>query len=333
MPSFKMLDISKATRYITVASPSVFTNNEWKRKQGPDYREPPLVYNDYALLKVLCMLRLTSKNARARVHAFKYEEPITPLSFSEFQDTDVIFVVGHGNPAGLYTMGPDVKKGMERLIDILTKDGSLKQRRDGKKIIIALLSCRAGLGLHKGLARQLFKKVTINTTVGGAQGFTFGSLRASYLAVNEVLIRGLPWHMEYEGSIKLQEAERATSAREGKTITYDGKKSEIEQFIKDKRELESAMKAVVQQLRSTEVNDALDEIEARFRSHWFGLVRAQFELYTVAKKRSNLEFDMWFDLITEGYFWTDAAKVTDAEMAALLTGDLIPTDDGLTSTR
>jgi hypothetical protein len=328
-----MIDVSKATRYITVASPSVFTNNEWKQKQGSDYREPPLVYNDYALMKVLYMLRLTSKNTRPLVNVFRYEEPVTPLSFSGFQDTDIIFVVGHGNPAGLYTMGPDVKKGMERLIDIFTKDGSLKQRRDGKKIIIVLLSCRAGLGLHKGLARQLFKKVTINTTVGGAQGFTFGSLRTSYLARNEVLIRGLPWHMEYPGSITVADAERATSAREGKTITSDGKKSEIEQFIGDKKELELAMKAVIQQLQSTEVNDALDEIDARFRSHWLGLVRAQFELYGLAKKRSNLEFDMWFDLITEGYFWTDAGKVTDAEVAALLTGELIPTDDGLTSTR
>jgi hypothetical protein len=327
-----MIDVSKATRYIAVASPSTLTNDEW-RQADPTRSEPPPVYNDYALMKVLYMLRLTSKNTRARVNAFKYEEPMTPLDFSGLQDSDVIFVAGHGNPTGLYTMGPDVKEGMRRLIDILTKDGNLKQRRNGKKIIIMLLSCRAGLGFHKGLARKLFTKVGINTTVGGAQGFTFGSVRTSYLAQNEVLIRGLPWHMEYRGSIPLDEAENVTSAREGKTLTYEGKKSEIEQFMRDKKELEDAMKAVVQQLRSTEVNNALDEIDARFRSHWLGLLRAQFELYAVAKKRSNLEFDMWYDLMTDGYLWTDARKTTDAEVNALLTGTLVPTDAGLTSTK
>lgn len=250
-----MIDVSEATRYIAVASPSAFTNDEWSRAD-PSRSPPPPVHNDYALMKVLYMLRLTVRNTRPRVNAFKYEEALTPLDFSGFQDSDIVFVVGHGNPQGLYTMGPDAMTGMDRLIDILTKDGNLKQRRKGKKIVVVLLSCRSVLGFHKGVARKLFKKVAINTTVGGAQGFTFGSVRTSYLARNEVLIRGLPWHMEYQGSINLQEAETVTSAREGKTLTYAAKETEILQFKHDKEQLENDMKAVVQQLQSTEVNDS-----------------------------------------------------------------------------
>lgn len=77
----------------------------------------------------------------------------------------------------------------------------------------------------------------------------------------------------------------------------------------------------------------MDEIDARFRSHWLGLLWAQFKLYAVAKRQSNLEFDMWFDLMTDGYLWTDARKTTDAEVNALITGQLVPTDAGLISTR
>lgn len=328
-----MIDVSKATRYIAVASPSDFTNNEWKQRQGGSFREPPPVHRDYALMKVLYMLRGLARNTRAHINAFSYQPPATGLDFSNLQDSDVVFVAGHGNPDGLYTMGPNAAEGTRRLIEILTKDGNLRRRRSGKKIIIALLSCRAGLGFHKGLARKLFSNISIDTTVGGAQGFTFGSIRTSYLATNEVLLRGIPWHMEYPGSIKEGDAERTTSAREGRAITIRDKQSEIARFIADKKELEDEMKAVVQQLRSTEVNSALDEIDGRFRSHWAGLLRAQFELYAVAKKRSNLEFDMWYDLMTEGYLWTNSAKVTDAEADALLAGELTPTDDGLTSTR
>jgi hypothetical protein len=71
-------------------------------------------------------------------------------------------------------MGPDARGGMDRLVDILTADGNLKKLRTDKKIVILLMSCRAGLGFHKALARRLSKKLSIDTTVGGAQCFTFG---------------------------------------------------------------------------------------------------------------------------------------------------------------
>ena len=64
---------------------------------------------------------------------------------------------------------------MDRLVRILTGDGNLKKLRKGKKITILLLSCRAGLGFHKALAKRLSKALSIETTVGGAEGFTFGS--------------------------------------------------------------------------------------------------------------------------------------------------------------
>lgn len=327
-----MIDVSKATRYIAVAQFSDITREEW-RQQHPSYQLPPPEYNDYALLKVLYMLRKTTKNKAIPIHPFKHEEQVTGLDFSSLQNTDVIFIVGHGDGAGLYSMGPDAKEGMRRLVDILTKDGNLKQRRKDKKIIIALLSCRAGLGLHKGLARKLFNAVSIRTTVGGPQGFTFGSIRTVYLALNEVLIRGIPWFMEYPKSITPEQAEQATSAREGKTITIGDKQAEIDKFMADKKELEDDMKDVATNLRSTDVSSALDEIDSKHRSRWLGLARAQFELYATAKKRGNLEFDMWYDLITEGYVWTDSSKVTDAQANALLGGELTPTDDGLRSIR
>jgi hypothetical protein len=291
------------------------------------------VYSDYALMKVLYTLRLTGRSTDLRVHPFQYEKPLAPLDFSGLQDSDVIFIAGHGNETGLYTMGPKAGEGMDRLVDILTGDGNLKKRRTGKQIVIMLLSCRAGLGFHKGLARRLARRLSIDTIVAGAQGFTFGSIRTGITAHNEVLIRGIPWVMEYPGSIPLREAENETSAREGKTITYDGKKHEIERFLNDKQALEKDLRDVVQQLRSTEVNRALDEIDTRFRSRWLGLLQAQFKLYALAKRQSNLEFDMWFDKITDGYLWTDAKKTTDQEVAALLAGTLAPADGGLTCTR
>jgi hypothetical protein len=284
-------------------------------------------------MKVLYSLRLRGTSTPVRVHPFQYEEPLPPLDFSGLQDSDVIFIAGHGNAQGLYTMGPDARKGVDRLVDILTGDGNLKKRRRGKQITIMLLSCRAGLGFHKGLERRLTRRLSIDTIVGGAQGFTFGSIRTGITAHNEVLIRGLPWVLEYPGSIPLREAENETSAREGKSITYDGKKREIAQFLNDKRALEKEMKEVVQQLRSTEVNRALDEIDTRFRSRWRGLLWAQFQLYALAKRRSNLGFDMWFDKITDGYLWTDPRRTTDREVAALLGGTVAPADGGLTCTR
>jgi pimeloyl-ACP methyl ester carboxylesterase len=328
----RQIDLSRATRFITVACPSQLTNDEWKRKD-PDRPLPLPVYNDYALMKVLYTLRHRNLNTPVHVNAFQYEKRLTPLDFTFLRDSDVIFIAGHGNEKGLYTMGPDTRLGVDRLVDILTADGNLERHRRGKEIIIMLLSCRAGLGFHKGLARRLAKRLSINTIVGGAQGFTFGSTRTGPTACNEVLIRGIPWVMEYRGSIPLREAENETSAREGKTITYAGKRTEIERFMNDKRALENGMREVVQQLRSTEVNRALNEIDTRFRSRWRGLLRAQFELYALAKRRSNLEFDMWFDNIMDGYLWADARRTTDREVATLLTGTLAPADGGLTCTR
>jgi hypothetical protein len=328
----RQIDLSRATRFITVASPSQLTNDEWKRAD-PRRALPLPVYKDYALLKVLYTLRHRPFNTPVHVNAFQYEKPLTPLDFTFLRDSDVIFIAGHGNETGLYTMGPDARRGVDRLVDILTADGNLERHRRGKEIIIMLLSCRAGLGFHKGLARRLARRLSIGTIVGGAQGFTFGSTRTGPTACNEVLIRGLPWVMEYPGSIPLREAENETSGREGKTITYDGKRTEIERFLNDKRALETAMKEVVQKLRSTEVNRALDEIASRFRSRWFDLLRAQFQLYGLAKSRSNLEFDMWFDNITDGYLWADSRRTTDREVAAQLAGALAPADGGLTCTR
>jgi hypothetical protein len=327
-----MIDVSGATRYIAVASPSQLTNDEWRRVD-PDRPPGPPVYNDYALMKVLYNLRIRGLRKHVHVNAFQYDQPLAPLDFSALQDSDVIFIAGHGNDRGLYAMGPDARRGMDRLVDVLTADGNLKKLRTDKKIIILLLSCRAGLGFHKALARRLSKKLSIDTTVGGAQGFTFGSARTGITAHNEVLIRGIPWYMEYPGSIKPKDAENETSAREGKTITIAGKKPEIDQFLHDKTVLEKQFQDLVQQLRSTEVNKALDEIDIRFRSRWLRLLQAQFELYALAKKRSNLEFDMWFDLITDGYLWTDGRKTTDAEVAGLISGALIPVGDGFACTR
>jgi pimeloyl-ACP methyl ester carboxylesterase len=326
------IDVSRATRFITVACPSQLTNDEWK-EADPDRPLPLPVYNDYALMKVLYGLRLTSRSTALRVHPFQYEKRLKPLDFSGLQDSDVIFIAGHGNARGLYTMGPRAGKGVDRLVDILTGDGNLKKHRTGKQIIIMLLSCRAGLGFHKGLARRLAQRLSIDTIVGGAQGFTFGSIRTGITAHNEVLIRGIPWVLEYPGSIPLREAENETSAREGRTITYDRKKHEIKRFLNDKQALEKDLGDVVRQLRSTEVNRALDEIDTRFRSRWRGLLWAQFQLYALAKRRSNLEFDMWFDKITDGYLWADARRTTDREVATLLAGTVAPADGGLTCTR
>jgi hypothetical protein len=93
------------------------------------------------------------------------------------------------------------------------------------------------------------------------------------------------------------------------------------------------MADLARKLRSTEVNKALDEIDARFRSEWGSLLQAQFELYGAAKQRSNLEFDMWFQPAADGYLWTDSRKITDHEANALITGTLTPPGPGLTCTR
>ncbi len=322
---------SQATRFITVAGPSDFTDDEWKKKK-PDYVPRPPIHEDYALLKVLYRLRVRSLKERWEVHPFKYDKNPVPIDLSGLQDTDVIFVVGHGNQNGLYAMGPSADVGTDRFIELLTKDGNLKTKRKDKDITIMLLSCRAGLGLFKGVARRLRAALGRDVKVGGAIGFTFGSPR-SYLGYNEVLIQGLPWFIEYPQEYKNDptQAEKETSAREGKTITYEGKKAEIEKFIEQKTDLEKGFKEVVGKLKSREVNKALDELEKSFKSKWLGLMNSQFDLYTNAKKNSNLEFDMWYEPITDGYLWTTGNQVTDAAVKSILKGDLALTDDGAVS--
>lgn len=323
-----MTDIHSATRYIAVASPSDFINGERGENNRP-------VYEDYALMKVLTMLGLNAKNInglptqigppRIPVHSFEWKEPepFVHLDFSGLKDSDVIFIAGHGNPEGLYAMGRRSEKGMERLIKILTHDGNLKLKRENKKIIIVLLSCRAGLGFHKSLARKLSRALNINVTVGGALGFTFGSMQTFCLGLNEVLPIGLPWYMEYRIP-PLEEAEAHTSAREGKDITFERKKNEILAFQAKAKNLEQEMTAVINQLTTKEVNQALAELDLKFRSKWLALIRSQFELYARSKTQSDLEFDMWYNLVSQGYVWTNGELVTDQQANALLTGDLDP---------
>lgn len=323
-----------ATRYVAVAAPGEITNKEWK-SEHPFRSLPKPVVEDYALMKVLWPLRQRRVGERIHVHILQHNEPVaTPLDFSGLKDTDVIFIAGHGNAKGIYPMGPDADKAMERLVTILTGDGNLKRLRQGKKIIILLLSCRAGLGFHKALAFELTKKLSIDVTVGGANGFTFGSTSTMLTAHNEVLIRGIPWLMEYPTEISISDAQKETSQREGKSITVLGKFSEIRRFRTEKEKFEKRLADVVKQLRNVEVNAALDELDRRFRSQWLSLLRAQAHFYLNARQESDLEFDMWFHSIDEGYVWTDVQKVTQAEVDIILAGDQVPVgDDGYTSTR
>lgn len=366
-------DIQSGTRYIAVISASQRVKDEWK-KAGSD-RTFVEVHKDYALMKVLYMLGIDKKYVsqggvfpkdvtklpRVPVRVFEYGEPVVPLDFSGLKDSDTIFIAGHGTDQGLYALGPDPKEGTRRLAeDILLRDGNLKKKRQRRRITILLLSCRAGLGFHKGLARRLLSKLrapaatstghasiqvdgsaAINilqpagpdVTIGGALGFTFGSMETCATGLNEVLIEGIPWRIEYPGSIPNDDADKKTSAREGKQITYEDKKAEIRSFKDKKKGLEKDMADIIGKLKSTEVNLALDELETRFGSEWLGLIQSQFELYQRAKTVSNLEFDMWYDHVSEGYVWTDGTTTTDAEADALLSGDLVPVGDGLTSTK
>ena len=46
---------------------------------------------------------------------------------------------------------------------------------------------------------------------------------------------------------------------------------------------------------------------------------SQAELYSYAKKReSNLDFDMWYPDIKDGYVWTNGKAITDQELDSLL---------------
>lgn len=317
-----MSDISTLPRFITVAGPSADTTSEWKLIGGrPDYNPPP-IHKDYALLKVLSMLRMKSKTERYAVHPFNWvKTKPPPIDFSTLEDSDVIFIVGHGDDDRLYATGPNRKKNVERLVDdLLIADGNLKKKRAEKDIILVLLSCRSGLGLYKTVAERLFKKLGRDLTVVGAIGFTFGSPRTHLTARNEVLIKGIPWRIEYPFYISEKEAEKETSKREGRQIKIADKEKEIKAFKDEKGKIETALQNIMAKLKSTEVNNALDEIEKDFESDWNALIWEQFKLYSTARKKSNLEFDMWFDLITDGYVWTTGKKVTAAEVTALLGG-------------
>ena len=326
-------DIFTLPRFITVAGPSVDTINEWVLFGGrPNYNPPP-IHKDYALLKVLSKLRMKSNTERYVVHPFNYEKKKpTPIDFSTLEDSDVIFIVGHGDNDRLYATGPNRRKNVERLVDdLLIADGNLKKKRADKDIILVLLSCRSGLGLYKTVAERLFQKLGRDLTVIGAVGFTFGSPRTRFTALNEVLIKGLPWFIEYPLYITKKEAEKETSKRENRPVKYADKEKEIKAFEKEKKDIEKALQEIMNKLKSTEVNKALDEIEKDFESAWNALLLEQFKLYGVARKRSNLEFDMWFDNITDGYVWTTGKKVTAAEVAALLGGTDPAIDDAGTT--
>lgn len=315
-----MKDISHLPRFITVAGPSVDTTNEWVLLGfRPNYNPPP-IHKDYALLKVLQPLRIKSKTDRYVVHPFNYvKKKPTPIDFSTLEDDDVIFIVGHGDDNRLYATGPSRRTNVERLVDdLLIADGNLKKKRADKDIILVLLSCRSGLGLYKTVAERLFKKLGRDVTVLGALGFTFGSPRTEITARNEVLIKGIPWRIEYPLYISEKEAEKETSKREGRPIKVADKAKEIKAFKDEKGDIEKAFKAITDKLKSTEVNKALDEIEKDFGSNWNALLWQQFKIYSAARKRSNLEFDMWFDKIEAGYVWTTGKKVTPAEVASLL---------------
>jgi len=322
-----MSDISTMSRFIAVAGPSDITTKEWIKSGRLTYNPSP-IHKDYALMKVLSMLRMKSKTERYAVHPFKWEKSPTPIDFSSLEDSDAIFIVGHGDDNRLYAMGPNVKENVRRLVeDMLTADGNLKKKRAEKDLIIVLLSCRSGLGLYKPVAQSLFKALGRDLTVGGAVGFTFGSPRTHINARNEVLIKGIPWFIEFPFYISKSEAEKETEKREGKKIKYDDKVKEIKAFEKAKEKIETGLGNIMNKLKSTEVNKALDEIEKDFESDWNALIWSQFRLYSTAKTKSNLEFDMWYDLITEGYVWTTGKKVTSAEVAAVFAAPVSTVDD------
>ena len=54
-------------------------------------------------------------------------------------------------------------------------------------------------------------------------------------------------------------------------------------------------------------------------------------LYSYAKKESNLDFDMWYADIKEGYMWTNGKNITGQELDSFLKVDMSPSGAGLTS--
>jgi hypothetical protein len=310
-----MREISTAPRYIAVASPSDTTNGEW------NHAAPP-VSEDYALLKVLFMLRQQKSRSPAHVYPFAVDKtPPTPLDFSALSDRHVIFIAGHGDSNGLYAMGPARDRGMQRLISILTGDGNLKKRRQGKAVTIVLLSCRAGLGLHQALAQELAQAIGTEVTVVGATGFTFGSASTDETGFNSVVIKGIPWWMEYDTSMTSADAEQETSRREGRTITISGKKTQIKAFQDGKKTLEDKLKEVVGKLSATEVNAALDEIQSKYRDRFVELIIMQSSYYQSARGRAGLEFDMWHEKISDAYQWANSSQVTAAMATSILSAD------------
>jgi hypothetical protein len=91
------------------------------------------------------------------------------------------------------------------------------------------------------------------------------------------------------------------------------------------------MRDIIGKLKSTEVNNALDEVENKFRRDWEASIMSQAELYSYAKKDSNLDFDMWYPDIKDGYVWTNGKAITDQELDSLLKVDMSPSGEGLTS--
>lgn len=308
------------TPFITVASPSQATNDEWVRRRGSRVVLPPPVHQDYAVMKVLYTLR---DEVAVPVQQIAWDNRPVPLDFSRLRDADIIYVVGHGDHGGLYALGPRPEDRLKRLVDSFVADGNLGRKRRGKQLVVSLLSCRAGLGFHQAFARALHRRLggVVDVVVGGAIGFTYGSIRTRTEQQNEVLIEGLPWYMEYpnaEGNNRAQ-AERKTSQREGRAITYAGKRHEIEKFGTRARELETEMRKVITSLRSTEVNAALSELQrSRQRDWWLTLIWEQQKHYQNARTDSGLGYDMWFPDLAEAYHIVRGSQVNDATVAALL---------------
>jgi hypothetical protein len=310
--------------FIIAASCSEEVLKEFRREFWP-INAPP-IHQDYALLKVLHNLR-RHNNSNTYINHIQWTGRQSPLNFNALTEDDIIYISGHGNEYGLYATGPNKKKdhrirSMVRLIDILTKDGSLKRKIQSrpreKPLKILLLSCRAGKGFYASLAQRLYETLKMDLFVGGAIGFTYGSPRTLAVAHNEVSIYGLPWWMDYgDIAIPLAKAEEATSNLEGKSITLKRKKSEIKKFDSDRKALVDKMKALAMKLKSKEINKALDELYANYHSQWSSLVSDQFDLYSRARINSKLEFDMWWGKILDGYIWTNGKSVPPPEVKAV----------------
>jgi hypothetical protein len=326
--------VSRATRFILVAQPTTSIENEWNRTFNR-------INRDYALLKVLYVLRRlngitpvpapTGTKINIQMLAYDGNAPSGP-DFSTLADTDTIYVVGHGTPEGLYALGPDADTNVERFVTLFTMNGTLQAKRKNKRIDIQLLSCRAGLGLHKCIARELFNKTGIETNVCGAIGFTFGSWETGMVGLNEVVVPGIPSWMEYRDVSKSQ-AESLTSAYEGTPITIDSRQSQITNFSNAADALTTKMQDVASALSNTEVNALIDEIEANHNEAWRELIEEQFVLYARAKTASDLGFSMWFPHVSDGYVWVNSNDVTDAQVKSILVGQLPLTNGGVTSIR